>query len=83
MDDYKSVMKRIDEAALINEGISDYEADRVTDGEKVMDRVRQKHSKRHEDPFYDSTNQAYILKSVKELQEGKGTTHELIEDEDE
>ena len=34
------------------------------------------------DPFYDPANQAYILKSIKELCEGKGTVHELIEDED-
>ena len=34
------------------------------------------------DPFYDPANQAYILKSIKELHEGKGTVHELIEDED-
>ena len=34
------------------------------------------------DPFYDPINQAYILKSIKELREGKGTVHELIEDED-
>ena len=38
---------------------------------------------KQEDPFYDPANQAYILKSVKELREGKGTAHELIEDSDE
>ena len=38
---------------------------------------------RQEDPFFDPVNQAYILKSVKELREGKGTAHELIEDGDE
>ena len=38
---------------------------------------------RQEDPFFDPVNQAYILKSVKELREGKGTAHELIEDDDE
>ena len=32
------------------------------------------------DPFYDEVNQAYILKSVRELREGKGTVHELIEE---
>ncbi len=36
-----------------------------------------------EDPFYESANQDYILKSVRELREGKGTAHELIEDGDE
>lgn len=36
-----------------------------------------------QDPFYDPVNQAYILKSVKELREGKGTVHELIEVDDE
>ena len=36
-----------------------------------------------QDPFYDPTNQAFILKSVRELREGKGTIHELIEVDDE
>lgn len=35
------------------------------------------------DPFYSPANQAYILKSVKELRDGKGTAHELIEVDDE
>ena len=34
---------------------------------------------KQDDPFYSPANQAYILKSVKELREGKGTPHELIE----
>lgn len=34
------------------------------------------------DPFYSPENQAYVLKSVKELREGKGHVHELIEPED-
>ena len=38
---------------------------------------------RQEDPFFSAANQAYILKSVKELREGKGTVHELIEETDE
>lgn len=38
---------------------------------------------KQEDPFFDPVNQAYILKSVKELWESKGTAHELIEDDDE
>ncbi len=32
------------------------------------------------DPFYNNANQEYILKSVKELKEGKGHVHELIEE---
>ena len=35
-----------------------------------------------EDAFFDKDNQDYILKSVKELREGKGTAHPLIEVED-
>ena len=31
------------------------------------------------DPFYSPENQAYVMKSVRELREGKGHTHELIE----
>ncbi len=38
---------------------------------------------KQEDPFYSAENQAYILKSVKELRAGKGTVHELIEADDE
>lgn len=34
------------------------------------------------DPFYKEENQAYILKSVTELRNGRGTKHELIEEED-
>jgi DNA-damage-inducible protein J len=34
------------------------------------------------DPFYTAANQAYVMKSVKELRAGKGTPHELIEVED-
>lgn len=32
------------------------------------------------DPFYSEANQAYILKSVRELRNGKGHMHELIEE---
>lgn len=32
------------------------------------------------DPFYSEENMNYILKSVKELRQGKGTVHELIEE---
>lgn len=35
------------------------------------------------DPFFSESNVAYVKKSVKELREGKGVTHELIEVEDE
>lgn len=35
------------------------------------------------DPFYSFQNQAYIMKSVNELRNGKGTAHELIEVADE
>lgn len=31
------------------------------------------------DPFYSEANQAYVLKSVRELRSGKGQIHELIE----
>ena len=34
------------------------------------------------DPFYSPENQAYIMKSVQELREGKGQPHELIEPEE-
>ncbi len=33
------------------------------------------------DPFYSSKNQAYLMKSVRELREGKGHSHELLEDD--
>lgn len=35
------------------------------------------------DTFFSEANMAYVKKSVKELREGKGTQHELIEVEDE
>ena len=38
---------------------------------------------KQEDPFFSTANQAYVLKSVRELRAGKGTAHELIEDSDE
>ena len=37
---------------------------------------------RESDPFYSEANQAYVLKSIQELKEGKGKPHELIEVED-
>ena len=36
-----------------------------------------------EDPFYSESNMAYVRKSVEELHAGKGTSHELIEVDDE
>ena len=33
------------------------------------------------DPFYAPANQNYILKAIKEIREGKGSVHELREDE--
>ena len=33
-----------------------------------------------EDPFYSESNQKHLKKSIKQLREGKGTPHELIED---
>ncbi len=35
------------------------------------------------DPFYSDDNMDYVIKSVKELRDGKGTPHVLIEVEDE
>lgn len=35
------------------------------------------------DPFFSESNIAYVKKSVKELREGKGKAHELIEADDE
>lgn len=35
------------------------------------------------DPFYSETNMKYVKKSVRELRDGKGTVHELIEVNDE
>ena len=34
------------------------------------------------DPFYGAANQAHLLNSIKQLNEGKGTAHELIEDDE-
>lgn len=38
---------------------------------------------KQEDPFYNTTNQIHLLNSIKQLESGKGTVHELIEDSDE
>ena len=34
------------------------------------------------DPFFSAVNQAHLLKSIHQLNEGKGTAHELIEDDE-
>lgn len=58
--------------------------DRVDEQDKtVFRKKRTSFEIKQEDSFFDTSNQAYILKSVKELQDGKGTAHELIEDDDE
>ena len=36
-----------------------------------------------EDPFYSTSNQLHLMKSIQQLREGKGTVHDLIEDTDE
>ena len=38
---------------------------------------------KQEDPFYSATNQAHLLKAIQQLNDGKGTAHELIEATDE
>ena len=35
--------------------------------------------KMNPDPFYSKANMAHLKKSIRELREGKGTTHDLIE----
>ena len=34
------------------------------------------------DPFYSAANQVHLQKSVQQLREGKGTPHELIDDDE-
>ena len=41
---YERTMKKIEEADLVNKGISDYEAGRVVDGAKSLKRLREKSS---------------------------------------
>ena len=36
-----------------------------------------------DDPFYSTSNQLHLMKSIQQLRDGKGTTHDLIEDYDE
>lgn len=38
---------------------------------------------KQEDPFYSATNQDHLMKAIRQLNVGKGTVHELIEDSDE
>ena len=41
---YERTMKKIEEADLVNKGISDYEAGRVVDGAKSLKSLREKSS---------------------------------------
>ena len=36
-----------------------------------------------DDPFYSTSNQLHLMKSIQQLKDGKGTVHDLIEDYDE
>ena len=38
---------------------------------------------RQEDPFFGANNQAHLMNSIHQLEEGKGIAHELIEVDDE
>lgn len=33
-----------------------------------------------DDPFYSESNQKHLLRSIRQLREGKGVSHELVED---
>ena len=33
-----------------------------------------------DDPFYSASNQQHLMRSIRQLREGKGTSHELVED---
>ena len=35
------------------------------------------------DPFYDYENQSHLMKAIQQLNDGRGTVHELIGDDDE
>ena len=43
MDYYERIMGKIHEASLVNRGIEDYEAGRVTDGKSSLKKLREKH----------------------------------------
>ena len=36
-----------------------------------------------DDPFFSTSNQLHLMKSLQQLRDGKGTAHDLIEDYDE
>ena len=38
---------------------------------------------KQDDPFYHPLNQAHLLRSIRQLEEGRGTVHEMIEAENE
>ena len=40
---YERTMRKIDEAALVNQGIADYENGKVTDGKAAISKLRTKH----------------------------------------
>ena len=42
MDYYERIMGKIHEASLVNRGIEDYEAGRVTDGKSSLKKLREK-----------------------------------------
>ena len=43
IDYYERTMRKIDEAKLVNQGIADYEAGRVTNGRETLKKLREKH----------------------------------------
>ena len=43
IDYYERTMRKIDEANIVNRGIADYEAGRVSDGRDVLKKLREKH----------------------------------------
>ena len=44
IDYYERTMQQISEAALVNQGLRDYEAGRVVDGKTAMKKLRKKQS---------------------------------------
>ena len=43
IDYYERTMRKIDEAAIVNKGIEDYENGNVVDGKTALKRIREKH----------------------------------------
>ncbi len=43
IDYYERTMRKIDEAALVNKGIAEYEQVKVTDGKSSIQQLRKKH----------------------------------------